>query len=54
MSKMSFIAGIVLLVVSLIVLTICSSTALHEYIWETFNEGISIGIDTIRDASLSQ
>ena len=41
MSVWSFVIGAVILAVSLIVLTICSSTAFHEFVWEFFTEGFS-------------
>jgi len=41
MSVRSFVIGGILLAVSFIALTICSSTAFHEFIWEFFTEGFS-------------
>jgi|GEM_PF-6076765 len=41
MSVWSFVIGGILLAVSLIALTICSSTAFHEFIWNFFTESFS-------------
>jgi len=41
MSLWSFVIGAVILAVSFVALTICSSTAFHEYIWEMFTENFS-------------
>jgi len=52
MSVWSFVIGGVMLAVSLIALTICSSTAFHEFIWEFFTDSFS-GMNIPLGGSLS-
>ncbi|MFA5453292.1 MAG: hypothetical protein WC248_06945 [Candidatus Methanomethylophilaceae archaeon] len=37
MSKWKIVGGVALLIIGFLILTICSSEAVHQYIWDMFN-----------------
>lgn len=37
MSLKYVLGGVIVLAIGILILTICSSTAVHEFIWETFS-----------------
>ncbi|MFA6710846.1 MAG: hypothetical protein WCR24_04935 [Candidatus Methanomethylophilaceae archaeon] len=40
MSKLKVLGGIALLAVGFLILTVCSSEAVHRYIWDLFSSGL--------------